>query len=169
MLHIHIYRLYILCNINGLTWKTHNFSLEKRWQRKIVEPPWRQRSNQCIFILRNNSNENEISFVPVHVGENIFFYELFTYHWYIINKFNIRSPLENYRIFCYGCKQFIEVSNGGLASLSICLTYNRGQNNETNDKFYRKVAFLMYTEMVNFRPQSWKAASKLKPHRGLKS
>ena len=28
------------------------------------------------------------------------------------------------------------------------------KNNETNDKFYRKVAFLMYTEMVNFKPQS---------------
>ena len=40
-------------------------------------------------------------------------------------------------------------------------------NIETNDKFYRKAAFLMYTEMVNFRPQSLKAASKLKPHRGL--
>ena len=26
------------------------------------------------------------------------------------------------------------------------------KNNETNKKFYRKVAFLMYTEMVNFRP-----------------
>ena len=33
------------------------------------------------------------------------------------------------------------------------------RNNETNIKFYRKVAFLMYTEMVNFAPQSWKAAS----------
>ena len=33
--------------------------------------------------------------------------------------------------------------------------------------FYRKVAFLMYTEMVNFRPQRWKAASKSKPRRGL--
>ena len=32
---------------------------------------------------------------------------------------------------------------------------------------FRKVAFLMYTEMVNFRSQSRKAASKLKPHRGL--
>ena len=28
------------------------------------------------------------------------------------------------------------------------------KNNETNDKFYWKVAFLMYTEMVNFRPQN---------------
>ena len=28
------------------------------------------------------------------------------------------------------------------------------KNIETNDNFYRKVAFLMYTEMVNFRPQS---------------
>ena len=28
------------------------------------------------------------------------------------------------------------------------------KTNETNDKFYRKVAFKMYTEMVNFRPQS---------------
>ena len=26
------------------------------------------------------------------------------------------------------------------------------KNNETNDKFYRKIAFLLYTEMVNFRP-----------------
>ena len=41
------------------------------------------------------------------------------------------------------------------------------KNNEKNDKFYRKVAFLMYTEMVNFRPQSLKAASKLKTDRGL--
>ena len=41
------------------------------------------------------------------------------------------------------------------------------KNNEKNDKFYRKVAFLMYTEMVNFRSQSLKAASKLKPDRGL--
>ena len=35
-------------------------------------------------------------------------------------------------------------------------------NNEKNDQFYRKVAFLMYSERVNFRPQSWKEASKLK-------
>ena len=40
-------------------------------------------------------------------------------------------------------------------------------NNEKNDQFYRKVAFLMYSERINFRPQSWKEASKLKPHRGL--
>ena len=26
------------------------------------------------------------------------------------------------------------------------------KNNEINDKFYRKVAFLMYTEIFNFRP-----------------
>ena len=38
-------------------------------------------------------------------------------------------------------------------------------NNEKSDQFYRKVAFLMYSERVNFRPQSWKEASKLKPHR----
>ena len=41
------------------------------------------------------------------------------------------------------------------------------KNNEENDIFYRKVAFLMYTEMVNIMPQSWKGASKLKPHQGL--
>ena len=40
-------------------------------------------------------------------------------------------------------------------------------NNEKNDQFYQKVAFLMYPEWVNFRPQRWKEASKLKPHRGL--
>ena len=41
------------------------------------------------------------------------------------------------------------------------------RNNGTNDKFYRKVAFLMYTEMFNFKPQSLKAASKPKPHQGM--
>ena len=46
-------------------------------------------------------------------------------------------------------------------------TTTMDKNNEKNDKFYRKVAFPMYTEMVNFRPQIWKAASKLKPERGL--
>ena len=38
-------------------------------------------------------------------------------------------------------------------------------NNETNYKFYRKVEFLMYTEMVNFRLRI--LASNQKPHRGL--
>ena len=33
-------------------------------------------------------------------------------------------------------------------------TTTMDKNNEKNDKFYRKVTFLMYTEMVNFRPQS---------------
>ena len=41
------------------------------------------------------------------------------------------------------------------------------KNIETNDKFYRKVAFLMYTEMVKFRSQSRETASKRKPYRGL--
>ena len=40
-------------------------------------------------------------------------------------------------------------------------------NNEKNDQFYGKVAFVMYPERVNFRPQRRKEASKLKPHRGL--
>ena len=41
------------------------------------------------------------------------------------------------------------------------------KNNETSDKFYRKVAFPMYTKMVHFRPQSLKVASKQKSHRRL--
>ena len=41
------------------------------------------------------------------------------------------------------------------------------KNNDKIDKFYRKVASYMYTEIVNFMPQSWKVASKLEPHRGL--
>ena len=41
------------------------------------------------------------------------------------------------------------------------------KNNETNDKFYRKVAFLTYTESVKFRSQSRETASKRKPYRGL--
>ena len=35
------------------------------------------------------------------------------------------------------------------------------------EKFYRKVAFLMYTEMAKFRSQSRETASKRKPYRGL--
>ena len=41
------------------------------------------------------------------------------------------------------------------------------KNNETNDKFYRKVTFPRYTESVKFMSQSRETASKLKPHRGL--
>ena len=41
------------------------------------------------------------------------------------------------------------------------------KNNETNDKFYLKVAFLTYTESVKFRSQSRETASKRKPYRGL--
>ena len=56
---------------------------------------------------------------------------------------------------------------GANVALNIWQTTIPHKNNEITDKFYRKVAFLMYTEMVNFMPQSWKAASKQKPHRGL--
>ena len=44
-----------------------------------------------------------------------------------------------------------------------CIHKNIG----TNEKFCRKVAFLMYTEIFNFRPQSLKAAPKQKAHWGL--
>ena len=36
----------------------------------------------------------------------------------------------------------------------MCIPTMLCKNNEKNDKFYGKVAFPMYTEMVNFRPQS---------------
>ena len=51
--------------------------------------------------------------------------------------------LENY---LHGRKQ--RVVRSGQSSTTM------DKNNEKNDKFYRKVAFPMYTEMVNFRPQS---------------
>ena len=41
-----------------------------------------------------------------------------------------------------------------MEHVSLFLTYNRGQNNVTNDKVYQKVAILMYTEMFNFRSLS---------------
>ena len=41
------------------------------------------------------------------------------------------------------------------------------KNNETNDTFYRKVAFPRYTESVKFMSQSRETASKLEAHRGL--
>ena len=51
------------------------------------------------------------------------------------------------------------ILRGYVLFLSACcigylLATSIHKNNETNDKFYRKVAFLMYTEMVNFTPQS---------------
>ena len=41
------------------------------------------------------------------------------------------------------------------------------KNIETNEKFYRKVAFPRYTESVKFKSQSRETASKRKPYRGL--
>ena len=56
------------------------------------------------------------------------------------------------------CKQF------PVKIRKIKLEANHGCNNLVRKLVYRKVAFLMYTEMVNFRPQSWKAASRNKNH-----
>ena len=38
------------------------------------------------------------------------------------------------------------------------------KNNGTDDKVYREVAFLTYTESVKFRSQSRETASKQKPY-----
>ena len=65
----------------------------------------------------------------------------------------------------YVQKKFIELD--GLVSHDYLQPTIVDKNVGTNDKFYWKVAFLMYTEMFNFRSQSRKAASKPKPHRGL--
>ena len=68
------------------------------------------------------------------------------------------------------CRWKLEQLLGSLEQLTLSTLFCStivDKNNDTNDKFYPKVEFLMYTEMFNFRPQSWKAASKLKPHRGL--
>ena len=95
----------------------------------------------------------------------------------IISKYNMKNTnflnshwkigvkLSKYLIFGF----FVFTLWSNKAKRSICSrdTTSIHKNNETNDKFYRKVAFLMYTEMVNLTPQSWKAASKLKPHQGL--
>ena len=51
--------------------------------------------------------------------------------------------------------------------LSICNSTGLVENNETNDKFSGKVAFICYAEIDNFRCQSLKTASKQKPHQGL--
>ena len=61
------------------------------------------------------------------------------------------------------------ITNFILNNIDISTIFIQGstimlKNNEKNDKFYRKVASLMYTEIVNFMPQSWKAASKLELH-----
>ena len=61
----------------------------------------------------------------------------------------------------------IILKKGVAIKLSIQLATIVVKNNETNDKFYRKVAFPRYTESVKFMSQSREAASKLKPHRGL--
>ena len=48
----------------------------------------------------------------------------------------------------------ISISKNNKNSLFIDTSTTMDKNNEKNEKFYRKVAFLMFTEMVNFRPQS---------------
>ena len=48
----------------------------------------------------------------------------------------------------------VRYTRHNCVTLDTRVTTTMDKNNEKNDKFYRKVAFLMYTEMVNFRPQS---------------
>ena len=75
--------------------------------------------------------------------------------------------LDELPVFSQRCSQY-----PNNVSHHIAILCNRGlqscaksKNNEKNDKCYRKIAFFMYTEIVNFRPRSWKEASKLKPRR----
>ena len=58
----------------------------------------------------------------------------------------------NERRFWLSCYLYIYILNGWEKFVYIATIPHK--NIETNDKFYRKVAFLMYTEMVDFRPQS---------------
>ena len=44
--------------------------------------------------------------------------------------------------------------------------YKHSQNNETHVKYYGKVACLMYTEMINFRPQKSENQFRNKNHTG---
>ena len=73
---------------------------------------------------------------------------------------NIQVPREKLQFNSYNSKN--EFYDNFYIGVQSCAQIMR-----KNDQFYRKVAFLMYSERVNFRPQSWKEASKLKPHRGL--
>ena len=67
--------------------------------------------------------------------------------------------VDEFRRLYLGFIHFVEIDSiFGLAhdspNLKALLIHSTipHKNIETNDKFYRKVAFLMYTEMVNFRP-----------------
>ena len=68
------------------------------------------------------------------------------------------SIVNNFLITCYFQQKFCNFSkiHQFLRKWKIknMLTASMDKNNGTNDKFYRKVAILMYTEMLNFRPQS---------------
>ena len=77
---------------------------------------------------------------------------------------NCKNIADDFILFAKNSKKYTSYCFANSLISTIMCT-----NNEKNDQFYGKVAFLMYSERVNFRPQSWKEASKLKPHRGLGS
>ena len=66
----------------------------------------------------------------------------------------------------YLIEHFVEHKNKDRVGIAVRSTIVV-KNNETNDKFYRKVAFPRYTESVKFRSQSRETASKRKSYRGL--
>ena len=66
-----------------------------------------------------------------------------------------KNSINNYRpvsVLNFFSKFYEKVIKQQIISFIDSTTMDK--NNEKNDKFYRKVAFLMYTEMANFRPQS---------------
>ena len=79
-------------------------------------------------------------------------------------------PISNYGKLCHTTDLKLLSLNLAFSDhflTEIMLFWLSTSIHKNNDKFYPKVAFLMYKEMVNFRPQTLKAASKQKPHQVL--
>ena len=81
---------------------------------------------------------------PDHNAEQLYFLKAFVTFLFVVILY-LKMDFALFELFTLLADGDIE-SNPGPTSIH--------KNNGTNDKFYRKVAFLMYTEMFNFRPQS---------------
>ena len=85
------------------------------------------------------------------------------YNFYLISIYVISTRNQTYKLQTKHKTKWLKALSKYKCKILSYVPTIPHKDNETNEKFYRKVAFLMYTEMVNFRPQSWKKLQNKNP------